>query len=135
VAAGAVQCWGYGQYGQLGNGVTLDSDVPVPVTGLPGATLVASGGEHSCAVDTHHAIWCWGNDQSGQLGDNGSTDSPSPVQVAGVTSTATSLGLGAAHSCAVLGGRVVACWGWNVKGQLGNGSTTDSPLPVEVTGF
>jgi hypothetical protein len=135
VAAGAVQCWGYGQYGQLGNGVTLDSDVPVQVTGLQGATKVASGGDHSCAIDGHRSIWCWGNDQSGQLGDDGSIDSASPVQVVGVTPTATSLGLGTAHSCAVLGESVVACWGWNVKGQLGNGTTTDSAVPVEVTGF
>ncbi len=135
LVSGAVRCWGYGQFGQLGDGQVADSPSPVATSAIAGATGIASGGDHSCAIDDRGGVWCWGNDQSGQLGDGNATDSPAPVAVQGLPSTALAVGLGTAHSCAVVGGGRVVCWGWNVAGQLGNGTTSDSPSPVLVAGF
>jgi alpha-tubulin suppressor-like RCC1 family protein len=134
-AVGAM-CWGYGQYGQLGDSTTSDSPVPVAVATLATSTkAMAGGGEHACALDPGGGAWCWGEDQSGQLGDNGGTDSPVPVSVLGIASGANAIAAGTAHTCAVAGAGRVMCWGWNVSGQLGNGSQSDSAVAVEVLGF
>jgi len=134
-AVGA-KCWGYGQFGQLGDGATADSPVPVDVMALPtSAPAVAAGGEHTCALDPGGGVWCWGEDESGQLGDDGAADSPVPVQVLGIASGAGAIAAGTAHTCTVDGAGGVRCWGWNVSGQLGNGTTTDSATAVVVAGF
>src|SRR5438445_12866630 len=56
----SVWCWGQNTTGQLGNGTTADSTVPVQVGGLPPAIAVAGGHDHTCAIDTGHQAWCWG---------------------------------------------------------------------------
>ena len=81
VVAGAARCWGRNSRGQLGNGSDdYTSNVPVDVTGLDtGATPIATGADHSCAVASG-AAWCWGFNGYGQLG-NGSDDYTSNVPV------------------------------------------------------
>jgi alpha-tubulin suppressor-like RCC1 family protein len=134
--AGGVMCWGYGQYGQLGNGSTADSPVPVQVSMIgPEPKGISAGAEQSCALDARGGAWCWGDDQSGQLGDNGSSDQSLPVAVQGITAGASCISGGAAHTCAVVAGGGVQCWGWNVSGQLGNGTQSDSPTAAPVAGF
>ena len=49
--------------------------------------------------------------------------------------TATSIALGGSHSCALLTGGAIKCWGDNRLGQLGDGTTTDSTGPVDVSGI
>ena len=46
----------------------------------------------------------------------------------------TAVAAGGGHSCAVVNGGV-QCWGYNLEGQLGNGSATQSLVPVQVTGL
>ena len=135
--AGQVWCWGLNNYGQLGNGTTVDSSLPVLVPGIASATAVAvSGNGSSCAVVSGAAM-CWGDNSSGQLG-NGvmGGSSTTPVQVAGLIAGVTDIALGPAsyHACAIVQG-AARCWGRNVHGQLGDGTTTDSPSPVEVQGL
>jgi alpha-tubulin suppressor-like RCC1 family protein len=131
----SVWCWGQNTVGQLGNGATADSLVPVRVTGLPAATDVAAGEYHTCAVDTAHRVWCWGSNAYGELG-NGTTsqDSPVPGQVTGGL-LAAQVSAGHEFSCAVTLAQTVDCWGDNNYGELGNGTTTDSSTPVAVKGL
>lgn len=132
-SGGAVKCWGKGSSGQLGNGFSVDSRVPVLVTGLPApAVQVASGGKHTCALLDNGQVWCWGDNSDGQLGNSTFAGSSSPVQTTGIT-TATSLSAGANHSCAVLSGGALMCWGKNLRGQLGNNTQADSSIPVAVS--
>ncbi|MEZ4334955.1 MAG: RCC1 repeat-containing protein [Myxococcota bacterium] len=132
-ADGEVRCWGRGGSGQLGNGSSVDSAVPVTVAGLEDATALAAGGDSSCALRADATVQCWGRNDAGQLGNGTKTPSPLPVTVAGVA--ATEIDAGFAHACAVLTNGGVACWGANGAGQLGDGSFVGSSSPVLVSGI
>ena len=137
LADGEVWCWGHGYHGQLGSGSFIESNVPVQAVGISGASAIATGGNHSCAIVGGGAIKCWGRNHKGQLG-NGAID-PDPgvlgaVDVIGI-STAIALSAGSDHTCALLQGGSVRCWGYGFRGSLGNGATVDSPVPVLVSGI
>jgi alpha-tubulin suppressor-like RCC1 family protein len=135
---GSVKCWGLGESGQRGDrSFTTFGFTPGDVTGLTGASQVAAGYGHACALIVDGSIKCWGENREGQLG-NGATADPGvaePVAVTGVTG-ALAIATGAYHTCAILSDRTVACWGRNDQGQLGDGTLTTSSTPVQVvTGF
>jgi len=81
--SGAVKCWGYNSYGQLGDNSTTSSLTPVKVYNLDKSTKVSLGYIHTCALTARKAIKCWGNNSEGQLGDNSTTDAHAPVKVYG----------------------------------------------------
>nr|WP_300150898.1 hypothetical protein [Propionicimonas sp.] len=133
IADGGVYCWGNNSHGELGNGTTTNSRVPVTAGTLADVTAVASGYMHTCAL-TGGKVYCWGDNSRGQIGDGSTTTRTSPVLVQGVLNgkTVTAIATGAAHTCAVAAGAVY-CWGSNVSGQLGinsSGATTNSSVPV-----
>lgn len=133
-AAGAVTCWGYNEFGQLGIGTTTDTAVPTSVTGLAsGVTAISARGEHTCAVTDAGAVRCWGANVNGQLGDGTHVNSDVPTEVSGLAGRTVAITVGGEHSCALSEPGGVACWGWNKTGQLGDGTTVDreSPTPIE----
>jgi alpha-tubulin suppressor-like RCC1 family protein len=143
---GKVKCWGWNVFGQLGDGSTIDSHVPVAVIGFTGseesttAVRVSAGGLHSCAVLVNGTVKCWGDNASGQLGDGSTTPSTVPVLVSGITgqsrsSFAVNVTAGGGDTCALMANGTVKCWGYNVDGQLGDGSNSDSSTPVVVQGI
>ncbi len=135
LTGGGVKCWGYNEFGQLGDGTTTDRTSPVDVQGLAsGVSAITARGEHTCALIADK-VKCWGADLNGQLGDGTTTDSDHPVDVAGLTSPVIAIAAGGEHTCALVTGGGVKCWGWNGAGQLGIGSTTDSSTPVDVVGL
>jgi len=130
---GTVRCWGENEFGQLGNGTTATSTTPVQVVGITGAVDVSLGWRHSCALLGNGTVQCWGQGQFGQLGNGSTTNRTTPVQVSGITGA---VGLTAGwwhHSCALLGGGTVRCWGANDWGQFGNGTRTSSSIPVTMS--
>jgi alpha-tubulin suppressor-like RCC1 family protein len=144
VAGGSAKCWGIGANGELGLGFYVDFHPAAgDVSGVAGATEIAAGVDHSCAIVSGGAAKCWGNNQNGQLG-NGTTNNcdpsegvymcgpPSPVSVLGLTGL-TSIAGGSYHTCAVAADGAGYCWGYNSTGQLGNGTTTQSTTPVPVS--
>jgi hypothetical protein len=139
VTAGSVYCWGYNAYGQLGNNSTTNSPTPVAVDDsgvLSGKTVtaLAIGYAGSCALASG-AVYCWGANWEGELGDGTTTDSLVPVAVdtSGVLAgkTVTALAAGDYHTCVRADGAPY-CWGVNWEGELGDGTTTDSLVPVAV---
>lgn len=138
--AGGVKCWGFNDKGQLGYGGTPKpydySAVPVNVTGLSsGVASVAGGGSHTCAVTTVGGVKCWGWNTRGELGNGTRTLSSVPVDVQGLSSGVDSVVAGSSFSCALTVSGGVKCWGSNYYGTLGNGSKTDSSVPVDVQGL
>ncbi|HOC92579.1 MAG TPA: hypothetical protein PKH33_09445 [bacterium] len=131
---GQVKCWGYNGHGILGDGTTTSSYMPVTVTGISNASSVSAGGNHTCAVLSDGQIKCWGNNSNGQFGDGTTTASSVPIAVTGI-SNASSVSAGDLYTCAVLSDGQIKCWGWNDFGQLGDGTTTDSLVPISVTGI
>lgn len=127
---GGVECWGFNESGQLGNGTTSDSSVPVPVTGLASVEAVAAGDYHTCALGSDGGVVCWGSNDSGQLGEGTTSNSSIPVPVTGLASGVEAIAAGRFHTCAVVTGGAVLCWGNNFAGQLGNGTTISSSVPV-----
>jgi alpha-tubulin suppressor-like RCC1 family protein len=142
---GTVQCWGDDDSGQLGDGNTNPSSTPMAVSGgtgvLSGVTAIAAGAYHTCALLANGTVQCWGDDDSGQLG-NGSTTTDMPVttpvtvQAVGGGGTLTgvkAIAAGEYHTCALLANGSVACWGDDSTGQLGDGGSTYSDVPVAAT--
>jgi alpha-tubulin suppressor-like RCC1 family protein len=135
-SSGAVKCWGYGYDGALGNGIwILNSKVPVDVSGLAsGVKAISTGDWHTCAITSAGGAECWGS--GGQVGNGAWTIfSYVPIDVSGLDSGVKAVSAGGRHTCALTTSGAVKCWGYNHYGELGNGTFTDSNVPVEVSGF
>ncbi len=163
-SAGGVQCWGYNRDAELGDGSMMHSTCngydcalgPGPVAGLgSGASAVAAGSNHVCAVTASGGVKCWGFGGSGQLGTGsqaqplclgGEACATTPVDVQGFGGSGTiakAVAAGGQNSCALTAGGGVWCWGQNYSGQLGDGLMVHSScggedcslVPVAVSGL
>ena len=134
VPGGGVRCQGAdNSSGQLGDGTTTGAPHGTDVLGIGGATALAAGFDHSCALLGDRTVRCWGANASGQLGDGTTDDRPAPVEVTGVTGAVAVSAYGSS-SCALIDDGTVRCWGDNSSGQLGNGTTISTSHPVVVLG-
>jgi alpha-tubulin suppressor-like RCC1 family protein len=136
-------CWGYNNYGQIGDNSTTTRLVPVAVYTagvLSGKTIksISAGYDHTCVIASNNLAYCWGFNTYGELGNNLSTPAnnvvPVAVYTAGVLSgkTIASIEVGDDHTCAVASDSKVYCWGFNSSGQVGDNSTTNRLAPVAV---
>jgi alpha-tubulin suppressor-like RCC1 family protein len=135
--------WGDGFSGQLGDGKTESSKIPVAVSGLDEASALAGGGSHSLALLPSGSVMAWGSNGAGQLGTGGTTSSDTPVAVGGI-SEATAVAASASNSLALLRNGTVLDWGLDEGEALGNGSEkgpescgsvgscAKSPIPVSA---
>jgi alpha-tubulin suppressor-like RCC1 family protein len=153
-ASAALDCWGDNNDGQLGNNNAANqSDVPVQVHGvgntglLSGVNRIVANGDGNgvgggvCVALTSGNVVCWGFGAGDDLGDGSNAGSAFPVLVSNpdgvaghVLTGATGVATDSLGSCAVVSGGGLDCWGGNSLGQLGNNSTTDKAIPVQVFG-
>lgn len=136
--AGAALCWGLNSDGSLGDGTNDPRLSPVGVSGLgSGVKTISAGDAHTCAVTTGGAAFCWGDNLFGQLGNGTQADSWTPVAVKGLSSGVVGISAGEKHTCALLSGGSVRCWGARDYGQVGDGhfSVERQTTPVTVGGL
>lgn len=135
LAQGNIWCWGYNQFGQLGDGSTTSRVSAVAVLGVAGAaTQIAAGDYHTCAV-INNVINCWGNNFYGQLGSGDDLDSLVPAPVNGLGGAVVQLSTGSLHTCATVEA-AAWCWGNNLSGQIGNGTVAAAQYsPTAVAGM
>lgn len=135
-SGGAAKCWGENFGGEVGDGTDARKMIPAPVRGLAqGVVAIAAGGDHTCALTSAGAVECWGLNDRGAVGDGTKVTRTTPVQVSTLESGIAAISVGASHSCALTGAGAVECWGANYAGQLGDGGTSDSTVPVPVNGL
>lgn len=135
-------CWGQGDDGEMGNGQTNASNLaPTPLTLPSGTTFqtlaLGNGGSHAvCAVGSDWKTYCWGRNVNGLLGvgDNNDRSQPTAVQPGAIPAgvVLVQLSVSGTHACGLASNNQVFCWGSNSHGQLGNATTNNSNLPVEV---
>lgn len=161
LADGTATCWGYSGKKQLPTAVAgvagataifaesqrdetcaLTKDATLcwderaeakPVAELAGVTKIV-GRNHQCALGGDGAVWCWGSDNDlGQLGHTGPASKPGKVD--GLTKKAVDVAVGHVFSCAALEDGSAACWGYNQRGQLGDGTLMDRKVATPVAGI
>jgi alpha-tubulin suppressor-like RCC1 family protein len=142
---GSVYAWGFNGAGELGNNAQSNNQ-PTPVntssygslTGVA-AVAVACGGYHSAALDTTGGVHTWGYNGYGQLGNNTTTNSSVPVLISSQGSLSgrniVSIACGNTHMAALDNTSTVHTWGLNGTGQLGNNTTTNSLVPINVSTY
>lgn len=160
--AGALQTvvgWGENSYGELGDGTVTQSLEPVPACELEysgtvpcpaphyltGVTAISAGEGYTLAVMGNETVAAWGQNSDGELGDGTTANSDVPVPVCEVEYSGTlpcpaghyltgvkAVAAGNRQSLALLQNGTVVAWGENGLGQLGNGTTTNSEVPVPV---
>ena len=137
---GSVSCWGYGGYGQLGNGIDVGDRNSHTLTSSLGtgrtAVAISAGGFHTCVILDNGSVSCWGNSE--QMGNGNSARSTVPTLTSsfGIGRTAVAISAGYAHTCVILDNGSVSCWGHGSSGRLGNGDMEDrlSPTLTETLG-
>ncbi len=133
---GAVFCWGNNTFRELGDGTTTESDIPVPVVGLPsGVVAISAGSWHTCALTKAGAVWCWGYGMSGQLGNGTFAPFAAPGPVVGLSSGIVAIAAGREHTCALSDTGGLKCWGYNGGGNLGIGTLANQNTPVQAEGL
>lgn len=124
----ATYCWGE----QLNNSGTTYIDTPTLVSNNIKFITLSAKGDHVCGVAINGAAYCWGMDSMGQIGNGTAPNYVStPAAVSGGIQF-TSISVGGSHTCGLSTDGTGYCWGWNFWGQLGNGTTVDSSVPVKV---
>ncbi len=136
LSTGAIRCWGYATDGALGYGNPEwigDNELPSGVgeVNVPPADSIVAGGNHTCVLTSTGSVWCWGQIAGGGLGYGNNAqigDDEMPVGAVMVAEdmlgeSVTQVVAGGNHTCALISGSVVRCWGDGTDGQLGYGNT------------
>jgi len=138
---GSVRCWGANFSSQLGENGANFAASPVEVTQLGGTAIaITAGGReefngHSCALLSGGTVRCWGSNAFGQLGNGKLGLRPIPAAVTGFSGQVRDLDGGIFHTCALSTAGAVRCWGFNARGQLGDGTFTHRATPTAVLGL
>jgi hypothetical protein len=138
-------CWGANSNGQVGDGSGAPEISEPTKIAIPGDNVasVGTGGWHSCALTLDGRVYCWGQNSRGQIGDgqaNGTGDVLTPREVTALGNQVAEVSVGFEHTCALMNNGSIQCWGHNVYGEIGDGTSQENnladgikSLPVPIT--
>jgi len=130
---GTLWSWGQDFYGQLGDNSSTDKSSPVQtVAGGTDWAQVDCGYQVSSAIKTDGTLWTWGQNEVGQLGDGTTTRKSSPVQTITGGTDWVQVSIDRRHGAAIKTDGTLWTWGWNIFGQLGDGTTVNKSSPVQT---
>ncbi len=132
---GTLWAWGRNNYGQLGDGSTVDRATPIQISLINTVKAVSCGLNHTLALKADGTVWAWGYNNYGQLGNGETINRGAPVPVSGLTSVKQVISVSNAYSVALKEDGTVWAWGLNSNGQLGDGTTVSKSTPVQVKGL
>ena len=141
---GKVYTWGYNGGGQLGDGTTTSSDIPICISDISTSPLnkvkikeISAGGEHTVAIDEEGKVYAWGSNGYGQLGDGTNDYSNIPICISDIWTNLINIqkiSAGGEHTVALDKDGKVYVWGSNWTGQLGDGTTKEySDIPICIS--
>lgn len=131
---GSVWCWGAGGIGTIGDGDTALRNVPTRVilsddTPSSGFQAIDAGVDLNCGVTSAKTLFCWGYDVAGAVGASPSPETTlTKATQVGSDNTWESVGGGYRFACALNNSKEASCFGENVFGALGDGTTDAKPL-------
>jgi hypothetical protein len=138
--SGEAFCWGMNDMGQLGNGaVGARVLAPAPVAGGLVFTALTASGAHACGLTAGGTAYCWGSNESGETGTGAlgqNVPTPTPVQTTLRFSRISAEGVSRWYNstCGLTAVGEAWCWGDNIFGKLGDGTTSNAAAPVRVLG-
>jgi alpha-tubulin suppressor-like RCC1 family protein len=133
---GSVWAWGGNTNGELGDGTTAGTLVPIQVKAIGRKVIaIAAGWDSSVALKADGSVWAWGANDRGQLGSGSNVPSSTPVKVTGLNGRFTAIAAGLGFGLALRSDGTVWGWGDDFQGQLGNGSNDDTTTAVEAVGL
>jgi alpha-tubulin suppressor-like RCC1 family protein len=134
---GTVWAWGSNLNGQIGNSSVSTSgnyaSQPAKVTGPSNIQSIISGSNHSFAVSSNGDVWAWGDNQYGQLGIGTKINVTNPVKATNLSGFTAIYVDGANHAIALKSDGSLYGWGYNISGQLGDGTKIDKPTAVPIS--
>ncbi len=141
---GRVFTWGNNSKGQLGDGSTNSSLIPIDITKNfklitdEKVTNISLGNLHSAAVTSNGRIFIWGNNDAYQLGFDNYYFSSLPIDITNLfdksaSDKITQVSLGHSHSAALTSSGKVFTWGKNTQSQLGNGTMVAKKNPTRIS--
>lgn len=124
-----VTCWGSNNVGQLGDGTYVNSKLPKQVSMLSDIRQVASGSNFTCALKKTGKVFCWGINNAGQLGlGSGQPKALGPSEIPNLRNI-NFISAKGDSACAVNNAGIVYCWGFNMFGEIGDGSANFTIRP------
>ena len=129
---GTLWAWGYNSAGQLGEGSTVNKSSPVQIGIDIKWVSITAGFYHTLGLKSDGIIWAWGRNSEGQLGDGTIVDKINPVQTSSVLIDWLCITAGQNHSLGIKSGGTLWAWGYNLNGQLGDGTTVSKSYPVQI---
>ena len=131
---GALYCWGYNPYGNLGDGTAVNKNTPTFVTNITNVSQIITPKytANACALEENGTVYCWGYNGQGALGDGTVTHRYTPVLITNLSNLTTKIEGSGATTCALLNNGSMMCWGYNGYGNVGDTTTIQRNSPVIV---
>ncbi|MFY7963930.1 MAG: hypothetical protein ACOVO1_03445, partial [Chitinophagaceae bacterium] len=129
---GTLWVWGQNTNSQLGDGTTVRKTIPTQLGTANNWVSISFSDRYAIAHQANGSLWAWGFNQNGNLGDGTAFTRTTPVQIRTAPNEWVSIAVAGVSSFGLKADGSIWGWGLNQLGALGNGSTTNSSIPLQI---